>query len=93
MGVSAMPYVIVVYDVAPERGQRVLDYLRRYLTWVQNSALEGFLTEAQLAQVWQDLEGLIDVERDSVYLYELPSDRFLRRRVLGRMKGMQDNIL
>lgn len=88
-----MPYVVIVYDVAQERVQRVLHYLRRYLNWVQNSAFEGFLTEAQLAQVCQELTALIDTEQDSVYVYELPSERFLRRRVLGREKGSRDTIL
>lgn len=88
-----MPYVIVVYDVAQDRVQRVLNYLRRYLNWVQNSAFEGFLTEAQLTQVCQDLTNLIDAEQDSVYIYELPSERLLRRQVLGREKGSRDTIL
>ncbi|MCS7256766.1 MAG: CRISPR-associated endonuclease Cas2, partial [Thermomicrobium sp.] len=34
-------YVIVAYDVGVERVARVLKICRKYLTWVQNSLLEG----------------------------------------------------
>ena len=34
-------YVIMVYDVSVQRVAKVLHIGRRYLTWVQNSVMEG----------------------------------------------------
>lgn len=42
-------YVVMVYDVAVERVAKALKIGRKYLTWVQNSVLEGELSPAQFA--------------------------------------------
>jgi CRISPR-associated protein Cas2 len=46
--VVTVMYVVIVYDVEQTRVAKVCQYLRRWLHWVQNSAFEGELTEAQL---------------------------------------------
>jgi CRISPR-associated protein Cas2 len=85
MVVRAM-YVVIVYDVEQSRVAKVCQYLRRWLHWVQNSAFEGELTESQLERIKQELPGLIDPERDSVYIYRLPDRKFVKREVIGRRK-------
>ncbi|HIQ01096.1 MAG TPA: CRISPR-associated endonuclease Cas2 [Anaerolineales bacterium] len=80
-------YVILVYDVAVERVAKVLKVGRRYLTWVQNSVLEGELTGAQLERLKAELRDVMDEEEDSVLIYVLRSERWLERQELGKRKG------
>ncbi|GIX47770.1 MAG: CRISPR-associated protein Cas2 [Candidatus Tectimicrobiota bacterium] len=80
-------YVILVYDVAVERVAKVLKVGRKYLTWVQNSVLEGELTWAQLEKLLGELRHVMDEEEDSVLIYMLRTERWLERRELGRRKG------
>ncbi|GBD37082.1 CRISPR-associated endoribonuclease Cas2 [bacterium HR36] len=86
-------YVILVYDVAQERVVKVCQFLRRYLSWVQNSAFEGELSELQLQRVKLGLLDLIDQEQDSVYLYILPNARWLQKDILGQSKGDTTNVI
>ena len=44
-------YVVVVYDVGEKRVQKVLKFLRKYLTWIQNSVFEGNVTDAELFKI------------------------------------------
>lgn len=86
-------YVIVVYDVDQARVGKVCQFLRRFLHWVQNSAFEGFLTESQLERVKEGLKDLIDKEYDSIYIYKLPDNRWLKREVIGQEKRRMDRII
>ncbi|MBT9252207.1 MAG: CRISPR-associated endonuclease Cas2 [Brockia lithotrophica] len=80
-------YVIVVYDVEQARVAKVCRYLRRFLHWVQNSAFEGELTEAQLKRVKNELNRLINPQTDSVYIYRLPGKKWIKKEVLGQEKN------
>ncbi|MCM8747884.1 CRISPR-associated endonuclease Cas2 [Thermomicrobiaceae bacterium CFH 74404] len=80
-------YVILAYDVAVERNGRVLKTARRYLTWVQNSLLEGELSPAQLRRLQHELERAIDPQSDSVQIYVLPQASAARRVCLGVVKN------
>lgn len=80
-------YVIMVYDVAVERVAKVLKVGRKYLTWVQNSVLEGELTRSQLARLKAELQTCIEEESDSVVFYVLRSGDWLERETLGIRKG------
>ncbi len=61
-------YVVMVYDVAVERVAKVLQVGRRYLTWVQNSVLEGELSPSQLARLKADLAKVVEPS-DAVRFY------------------------
>ena len=39
-------FVLMFYDVGEKRVNKVLKVARRYLTWIQNSVLEGDLSPA-----------------------------------------------
>ncbi|MDW8289514.1 MAG: CRISPR-associated endonuclease Cas2 [Armatimonadota bacterium] len=80
-------YVIMVYDVNVERVAKVLKTGRRYLTWVQNSVLEGELTPAQFARLKRDVGKVIHDEEDSVLFYTLRSAEDVRREQMGVKKG------
>ncbi|GIV18869.1 MAG: CRISPR-associated endoribonuclease Cas2 [Armatimonadota bacterium] len=80
-------YIIMVYDVHVERVARVLKIGRRYLTWIQNSVLEGELTPAQFARLKRDVGKVIHEEEDSVLFYTLRDAGDVRREQMGVQKG------
>jgi CRISPR-associated protein Cas2 len=86
-------YVVIVYDVAVGRIDNVRKYLKQYLNWVQNSALEGELTRAELRKIRHRLSELIDEEQDSILIYTARSDKFIKKEVLGVEKGETDVII
>lgn len=77
----------MVYDVSVERVAKVLKVGRKYLTWVQNSVLEGELTRAQLERLKAEMRGVIDESEDSVLFYLLRSADWMERESLGVRKG------
>lgn len=85
-------YVIIIYDVGEERVGKVCKYLRRFLTWVQNSAFEGEVTESKLARIKSGLEKLIDKGEDSVLFYT-GEPKWIKRDCMGMEKGLLDNVL
>ncbi len=80
-------YVIVVYDVAVERLDKVRGLLRQYLNWVQNSAFEGELTAGRLEELTVALRDIIEESVDSVIFYTLSNPSWLKKRVVGREKS------
>ncbi|HHX10172.1 MAG: CRISPR-associated endonuclease Cas2 [Bacillota bacterium] len=81
-------FVILVYDVEQKRVAKVLKKCREYLFWIQNSVLEGELTEMKLRQLKRELKTIIDEEQDSVIIYKFQSTKYSSREVLGREKGL-----
>jgi len=75
-------YAIVVYDLEAHRTQYALRIGRRYLTHVQNSVLEGEISEGDLERLRGEYENLIE-PGESVIIYELSSDTLLNRTVYG----------
>ena len=86
-------YVIMVYDVNVQRVAKVLHIGRRYLTWIQNSVLEGTLTRAQYNRLKEELRRVIAKDEDSVLFYTLRSERDVRRENLGVVKGSPERII
>jgi len=80
-------YVILVYDVKVERVAKVLKVARKYLTWVQNSVLEGELTWAQYERLKRELKEVMDTSEDSILFYRLRSTKWMEREQLGITKG------
>lgn len=88
-----MPYLIVTYDIAEERVNKVRKILKKYFMWVQNSVFEGEITEGKLIKCKLELEKVIDKEVDSLYFYSLENRLNYRKTVLGIEKEMTGNIL
>lgn len=86
-------YVIMVYDVAVGRVGKVLKVGRRYLSWVQNSVLEGELTRAQFERLRAEVRDVIEESEDSVLFYLLRSADWLDREALGVRKGEPEWML
>lgn len=85
-------YVVLVYDVSVERVAKVLQVGRKYLTWVQNSVLEGELTPAQFARLKAELKKVAEPS-DAIRFYVLPSKNALRVEVLGTSKNEPSQII
>ncbi len=86
-------FVIVVYDVGEKRVGKVLKRCRKYLYWVQNSVLEGDLTEAQLEKFKIEIGRILDPAVDSLIIYRFQSIKYSQREILGLKKGGQDFII
>lgn len=86
-------FVIVVYDVGEKRVSKVLKRCRKYLHWVQNSVLEGELTEAQLQKFKMELSQILNRSEDSMIIYTFHSTKYSEREVVGLQKGGQDFII
>jgi CRISPR-associated protein Cas2 len=86
-------YVVLVYDIEQERVGRVCKYLRRHLTWVQNSVFEGELTKAQITKVRNGLNRIIKEERDSVITYIMRDAKWVQRETMGVEKSPTTNII
>jgi len=86
-------YVILVYDVNVERVAKVLKVGRKYLTWIQNSVLEGELSRAQFEKLKSEIRKLIDDKEDSILFYRLRSAKWMEREQLGAVKGEPEWIV
>ena len=75
-------YVVMVYDLEADRTQKALKLGRRYLTHVQNSVLEGEISEGELATLKNEVDDLLK-PGESTIIYELSSDTLLDRTVYG----------
>ena len=72
----------MVYDLEADRTQKALKLGRRYLTHVQNSVLEGEISEGDLATLKNEVDDLLK-PGESTIIYELSSDTLLDRTVYG----------
>lgn len=86
-------YVVVTYDVEQSRVQKVCAFLRRYLSWVQNSVFEGEITEGQYAEMLAGLRKIIRSEYDSIYVFQWPAEKLMRKQVLGQERGRPEWLL
>ncbi|WP_042699088.1 CRISPR-associated endonuclease Cas2 [Thermococcus sp. PK] len=84
-------YVIIVYDVAVERVNKVKKFLRQYLHWVQNSVFEGEITLAEFERIKAGLKEIIDENEDSIVVYKLRS--MPKRETIGIEKNPLDDII
>jgi len=75
-------YAVMVYDMEADRTQKALKLGRRYLTHVQNSVLEGEISEGDLATLKNEVDDLLK-PGESTIIYELSSDTLLNRTVYG----------
>ena len=87
-------YCILVYDIGEKRVVKALKYCRQYLKWIQNSVFEGDLTEAGVEEMLLGLKKIIKKEDDSVILFSMQSDKYLKKKTIGVDKSnLTSNIL
>lgn len=79
----------MVYDIGVERVNKILKIGRKYLTWIQNSVLEGKITDADLIRLEEEITNVIDKEADSVLLFLLKS-KYDSKIIIGKNKNEPD---
>jgi CRISPR-associated protein Cas2 len=91
--VGVAMFVILVYDFGQKRVAKALKIARKYLYWVQNSVLEGEISEANYVKLKTELANIMDPEVDSVVFYTFRTQKYSNREEMGLRKGGEDNIL
>jgi len=86
-------YIIIVYDVSVERVSKVCNFLRSYLSWVQNSVFEGEVTDSQLMRIENGLKNIIDENIDSIRIYIMRIKDVMNVKTLGIEKANLNNII
>lgn len=86
-------FIILVYDVNQKRVAKVLKRSRKYLYWVQNSVLEGEISEANYKKLKMELEQIIKKDEDSLIFYTFRTTKYSKRETIGIKKGGDENIL
>ena len=86
-------FLIMVYDIEEKRVGKVLKIARKYLTWVQNSVLEGEIRRAAYERLKVELKNTIDEEADSVIFYKFRTRMYTDRETMGIKKGGEDIVI
>jgi len=86
-------FIILVYDVNVKRVAKVLKICRKYLYWVQNSVLEGDISEAALKRLKAELARTINKDEDSVIIYNFRTTKYATREIMGLKKGGEEQII
>ena len=88
-----MMFVILVYDVGEKRVAKALKTARKYLYWVQNSVLEGEISEANLRRLKDELRKLSNENVDSFIFYSFRTTKYYNREIIGVKKGGREMFL
>lgn len=86
-------FVIITYDVHVKRVGKICKKLKEYLTWSQNSVFEGEITKTLLMQCLHEVEEIIDVATDSVYVYKVKNPNHMEKTSYGIEKSFDDMFL
>ena len=86
-------YVIVVYDVGEKRVGKMLKLCRQYLCWIQNSVLEGELSEAKLRELKIKMKNILNDDEDSVIVFTNKMGYNMDKQILGKERMSTDNFL
>lgn len=85
-------YVILVYDVDQKRVGKMLKLCRRYLRWIQNSVLEGEITQAKLRELVSQAKAIMK-EDDSLIIFKSRDEKWLEKEVHGREKNVLGTMI
>ncbi|WP_372776552.1 CRISPR-associated endonuclease Cas2 [Mangrovibacterium sp.] len=86
-------YVIAVYDVGQKRVGKMLKLCRRYLNWIQNSVLEGEISEAKLQELKYEAMLIMDEETDSLIIFKTRQEKWLDKEIVGQERQNLDTFL
>jgi CRISPR-associated protein Cas2 len=85
-------YVIVVYDIGEKRVGKMLKLCRQYLTWIQNSVLEGELTAVQIKELKYRADTIMK-DNDSFIIFTSRDTKWLDKEIIGKERNSTDNFL
>ena len=83
----------MVYDIKGERVNKVLKIARKYLNWIQNSVLEGEISDVGFIKLKTEVKEIINPKEDSVIFYLMRTTRYTSREVMGIEKGGEETII
>jgi CRISPR-associated protein Cas2 len=83
----------MVYDIGEKRVNKVLKIARKYLNWVQNSVLEGDISDAGFERLKMEVKAVIDTKADSVMFYLMRTTRYTSKEGIGIQKGGESLII
>lgn len=86
-------FVILVYDFGEKRVGKALKIARKYLHWVQNSVLEGEISQANFTKLKMELERHMVEDEDSIIFYTFRTKKYTSRIEIGLKKGGDENII
>ena len=76
-------FAILAYDVGAKRAPKVMKIAKKYLTHVQRSVFEGYLTEGKYRRLQQELTEVIIPEKDSIVFYRADNGKNVLKAELG----------
>ena len=77
----------MAYDVNEKRVNKILKIGRKYLTWVQNSLLEGEISEAKFTKLKLEIQKKAKKDEDTVCWYIMKEKKWLKKEKFGVEKG------
>lgn len=80
-------YIVLVYDIGEKRVAKMLKLCRQYLNWIQNSVFEGELTPSQLRELKMKARDIMQLEEDSLIIFNSRSEEWLEKEVIGKEKN------
>jgi CRISPR-associated protein Cas2 len=86
-------YIIAVYDIGEKRVGKMLKLFRRYLNWIQNSVFEGELTEVKLKELKSKAKQIMELETDSLIIFQSRDQKWLEKEIIGDEKNKLDIFL
>jgi CRISPR-associated protein Cas2 len=85
-------YIILVYDISEKRVFKVLKIARKYITWIQNSVLEGEITVAGFYKLKEEIKKVININEDSVLFYIIRDIKYTSKENLGIIKNSDEKF-
>ena len=86
-------HIILMYDVNEKRVGKMLKLCRKYLSWIQNSVLEGDITEGKLTELKQLALNIMDPQTDSLIIFKTRNEKWLEKEIVGLERASTDNFL
>ena len=85
-------YIVLVYDVNIKRVNKVKKICLRYLSHIQNSVFEGYITVSKINRLKNDLKQIINAKEDSICIYKIPYIKFIKKEKIGYIKDIDNYI-
>ncbi len=85
-------YIILVYDVSEKRVFKVLKIARKYITWIQNSVLEGEITISSFYKLKEEIKKVININEDSILFYIIRDLKYTNKENIGIIKNSDEKF-
>ncbi|MCX8029881.1 MAG: CRISPR-associated endonuclease Cas2 [Brevinematales bacterium] len=86
-------FVILVYDFDESRVMKANKVCKRYLTWVQRSVFEGEISDALFRMLVDELDKIMDKNKDSVVIYKFSNRNYYERQTMGVKRNSSDDFI